>query len=207
MPDNYIYSLLSIQHTLTFIISWITNRFKECGGCVGSKESNDCGICTNCQDKPKFGGPSRKNCVNKDVSTTLWWYVFFLNTTLLFVTQVTKSRPLYCYPLWTHPHCQSHTHLQANKCSNVCSKTYQIMPGSYLLHLEYTSVVPHPVLQQMSQTDQWPRDFTVYNVPRYPACLCVLHVLDRTGLKRSDTLSPVPRPHRWSGHETRIGGD
>ena len=27
---------------------------------MGSKESDDCGICTNCQDKPKFGGPGRK---------------------------------------------------------------------------------------------------------------------------------------------------
>ena len=28
--------------------------------------------------------------------------------------------------------------------------------------------------------------------------------LGSDGLKRSDTLSLVPRPHRWSGHETRI---
>ena len=77
MPDNYIYSLLSIQHTLTFIISWITNRFKECGGCVGSKESNDCGICTNCQDKPKFGGPSRKKLCEQRCKHYVMMICFF----------------------------------------------------------------------------------------------------------------------------------
>ena len=60
----------------------------------------------------------------------LWWsYGTLINTTLLFVTQVhnwKKSSAMYCQSNHSeHIHTAKDIHLQANKCSNVCSKTYQ----------------------------------------------------------------------------------
>ena len=154
---------------------------------MGSKESDDCGICTNCQDKPKFGGPGRKKLCEQRCKH----YVMMMLCSLFFFkyhfaicdtgTQIAKVKATVLSPslnTFTLPNPYPTASKQVLKC------LLENMPGSYLLHLEYTSVVPHPVLQQMSRIDQWSRDFTVYNVSEltgYPACLCVLHVLDRTG--------------------------
>ncbi|XP_075962062.1 histone-lysine N-methyltransferase 2B isoform X1 [Anarhichas minor] len=35
-------------------------RARRCGGCKGCLIENDCAKCTNCRDKPKFGGPNTK---------------------------------------------------------------------------------------------------------------------------------------------------
>lgn len=38
-------------------------RSRRCGQCPGCQVPDDCGICTNCLDKPKFGGRNiKKQC-------------------------------------------------------------------------------------------------------------------------------------------------
>ena len=38
-------------------------RSRRCGQCSGCQVPEDCGICTNCLDKPKFGGRNiKKQC-------------------------------------------------------------------------------------------------------------------------------------------------
>lgn len=38
-------------------------RSRRCGQCSGCQVPEDCGVCTNCLDKPKFGGRNiKKQC-------------------------------------------------------------------------------------------------------------------------------------------------
>uniref|UniRef100_A0AAY4BUF4 [histone H3]-lysine(4) N-methyltransferase n=1 Tax=Denticeps clupeoides TaxID=299321 RepID=A0AAY4BUF4_9TELE len=42
-------------------------RSRRCGQCPGCQVPEDCGVCTNCLDKPKFGGRNiKKQCCKKD---------------------------------------------------------------------------------------------------------------------------------------------
>ena len=56
--------LLVIMENYTYV--YVGNRKRgRCGDCQGCTEQEDCGICINCKDKPKFRGPGRKKqCVS-----------------------------------------------------------------------------------------------------------------------------------------------
>ena len=49
------------------LLCFIGNRRKRtrCGDCDGCQVGEDCGTCSNCLDKPKFGGPRKKQCCIK----------------------------------------------------------------------------------------------------------------------------------------------
>ncbi|XP_016128082.1 histone-lysine N-methyltransferase 2A isoform X1 [Sinocyclocheilus grahami] len=49
-------------------------RSRRCGQCPGCQVPNDCGICTNCLDKPKFGGRNiKKQCCKVRKCQNLQW--------------------------------------------------------------------------------------------------------------------------------------
>ncbi|KAA0701545.1 Histone-lysine N-methyltransferase 2A [Triplophysa tibetana] len=49
-------------------------RSRRCGQCPGCQVPNDCGVCTNCLDKPKFGGRNiKKQCCKVRKCQNLQW--------------------------------------------------------------------------------------------------------------------------------------
>lgn len=49
-------------------------RSRRCGQCPGCQVPNDCGVCTNCLDKPKFGGRNiKKQCCKIRKCQNLQW--------------------------------------------------------------------------------------------------------------------------------------
>nr|4NW3_A Chain A, Histone-lysine N-methyltransferase 2A [Homo sapiens] len=49
-------------------------RSRRCGQCPGCQVPEDCGVCTNCLDKPKFGGRNiKKQCCKMRKCQNLQW--------------------------------------------------------------------------------------------------------------------------------------
>ena len=56
-------SLIQQLHSYRTNVTVIGKKRSRCGECEGCLVEEDCGDCPFCADKPKFGGPGRKNNV------------------------------------------------------------------------------------------------------------------------------------------------